>query len=168
MLTCSLRDLLDSYQQGNHGITAWIYEKGSNHKRGRIIPLPAEDVQKIKEFIEENIKKGFIRLLKSPQTAPIFFIPKKDTTEKRMITDYCYLNKWTVKNNYPLLLINQLLDSVCGCDMFTKMDVCWGYNNIRIREGDEWKCAFVTPFGSYELLVMFFGQCNALVTFQNM
>ena len=83
------------------------------------------------------MKKGFIRLSKSPQTAPIFFIPKKDTSEKRMIMDYHYLNKWTVKNNYPLLLINQLLDSVWGCDMFTKMDVRWGYNNIRIREGDE-------------------------------
>src|SRR5438309_10323871 len=52
--------------------------------------------------------------------------------------------------------------------MFTKMDVQWGYNNIRIREGDEWKCAFVTPLGSYEPLVMFFDQCNAPVTFQNM
>src|SRR5438309_9813790 len=85
-----------------------------------------------------------------------------------MITDYQYLNKWTVKNNYPLPLINQLLDSVRGCNMFTKMDVHWGYNNIRIREGDEWKCVFVTPLGSYEPLVMFFRQCNTLATFQNM
>src|SRR5437660_463307 len=73
-----------------------------------------------------------------------------------------------VKNNYPLPLISQLLDSLHGCHMFMKMDVRWGYNNIRIREGDEWKCAFVTPLGSYELLVMFFGQCNTPETFQNM
>src|SRR5437660_652752 len=100
--------------------------------------------------------------------APIFFIPKKDTTEKRIIIDYRYWNKWTVKNTYPLSLINQLLDSVRGCDMFTKMDVRWGYNNVRSREGDELKCAFVTPLASYEPLVMFFGQCNAPATFQNM
>ena len=87
-------------------------KEGFIPQKGRIIPLPAEDIQKIKEFIEENMKKRFIRPSKSPQTAPIFFIPKKDTTEKRMITDYRYLNKWTVKNNYPLPLINQLLDSV--------------------------------------------------------
>src|SRR5438309_3221827 len=133
-------------------------QEGFVLQKGRIIPLPAEHVQKIKEFIEENMKKGFIRLSKSPQTAPIFFIPKNDTSEKRMITDHHYLNKWTVKNNYPLPLINQLLDLVCSCDMFTKMDVRWGYNNIRIREGNEWKCTFVMPLGSYEPLVMFFGQ----------
>ena len=114
------------------------------------------------------MKKGFIRPSKSPQMAPIFFIPKKDTSEKRMITDYHYLNKWTVKNNYPLLLISQLLNSLRGCDMFMKMDVHWGYNNIRIREGNEWKCTFITPLSSYEPLVMFFGQCNAPATFQNM
>src|SRR5438445_2300998 len=63
-------------------------KEGFIPQKGRIIPLPMGDVQKIKEFIEENIKKGFIRPSKSSQTAPIFFIPKKDTTEKRMITDY--------------------------------------------------------------------------------
>src|SRR5437588_4890757 len=100
--------------------------------------------------------------------APIFFILKKDTTEKRMITNYRYVNKWTVPNTYPLPLISQLLDSLYRCNMFTKMDVRWGYNNIRICEGDEWKCAFITPLGSYEPLVMFFGQCNVPATFQNM
>ena len=73
-----------------------------------------------------------------------------------------------VKNNYPLPLINQLLNSVCGCDMFIKMDVWWGYNNIRIREGDEWKCVFVTPLGSYKPLVMFFGMYNTTSIFQTM
>src|SRR5438309_647601 len=52
--------------------------------------------------------------------------------------------------------------------MFTKMDMRWGYNNICIQEGDEWKCMFMIPLESYEPLVMFFGQCNALATFQNM
>ena len=46
------------------------------------------------------------------------------------------------------------------------MDIQWGYNNIRIKDGDEWKAAFTTPFGLYEPLVMFFRQCNSLLTFQ--
>ena len=81
-------------------------KEGFKPQRGWIILLLQEDIQKIKEFIEENLKKGFIRPSKSPQTALILFIPKKDTTEKWMIMDYRYLNKWTVKNNYPLPLIN--------------------------------------------------------------
>ena len=105
-------------------------KEGFKPQRGWIILLLQEDIQKIKEFIEENLKKGFIRPSKSPQTALILFIPKKDTTEKWMITDYHYLNKWMIPNTYPLPLVSQLLDSLHGCDMFTKMDVRWGYNNI--------------------------------------
>ena len=82
-----------------------------------------------------------------------------------MITDYQYLNKWTIPNNYSLSLISQLLDSLYRRDIFTKMDVRWGYNNVCIHKGDEWKCVFVTPLGSYKPLVMFFGQCNAPAMF---
>src|SRR5438445_7313790 len=85
-----------------------------------------------------------------------------------MVTDYRYLNQGTVKNNYPLLLISQLIDRVKGCDLFMKMDRRWGYNNIRIRAGDEWKWAFVTARGSFEPMVMFFGMCNSPGTMQQM
>src|SRR5438445_10904446 len=85
-----------------------------------------------------------------------------------MVTDYRYLNKGTMKNNYPLPLITQLIDRVKGCDMFSKMDLRWGYNNVRIKEGDEWKGMFVTAHGAYEPLVMFFGMCNSPGTFQQM
>ena len=94
-------------------------------------------------------------------------MPKKDG-KKRMVQDYWYSNSWTVKNNYPLLLISDLIDSIGKKKMFTKMDLHWGYNNVRIKEGDEWKVAFSIPEGSFEPTVMFFGLTNSPATFQAM
>jgi len=54
-----------------------------------------------------------------------------------------YLNEHTIKNNYPLPLTLQLVDKLKGAKLFTKMDLRWGYNNVHIKEGDEWKAAFV-------------------------
>ena len=85
-----------------------------------------------------------------------------------MVQDYHYLNEWTVKNNYLLPLISQLVDKLKGCKLFTKMDLRWGYNNVRVREGDEWKAAFTTHKGSFEPLIMYFGLCNSPATFQKM
>ena len=85
-----------------------------------------------------------------------------------MVQDYRYLNEWTVKNNYPLPLISQLVDKLKGCKLFTKMDLHWGYNNVWICEGNEWKAVFTTHKGSFEPLVMYFGLCNSPATFQKM
>jgi len=73
-----------------------------------------------------------------------------------------------VKNNYPLPLILDLIDSIGKKKMFTKIDLCWGYNNMRIKEGDEWKAAFSMPEGSFEPTVMFFGLTNSPASFQVM
>src|SRR5437660_12050910 len=83
-----------------------------------------------------------------------------------MVTDYQYLNKGTIHNNYLLPLILQLINKLKGSNMYTKMDLHWGYNNVHIKDGHEWKGAFVTPIGSYEPVVMFFRMCNSLSTFQ--
>ena len=83
-----------------------------------------------------------------------------------MVQDYCYLNEHTVKNNYPLPLISQLVDKLKGAKLFTKMDLRWGYNNICIKEGDKWKATFICFRGAYEPLVMYFGLCNSPATFQ--
>jgi hypothetical protein len=85
-----------------------------------------------------------------------------------MVQDYRYLNEHTVKNNYPLPLISQLVDKLKGSKWFTKIDLRWGYNNVRIKEGDEWKAAFVCHRGSFEPVVMYFGLCNSPATFQTM
>jgi len=72
----------------------------------------------------------------------------------------------TIKNKYPLPSIQELIDKVQGAKYFTKLDIRWGYNNVRIREGDEWKAAFRTNQGLFEPLVMYFGMCNSPATFQ--
>ena len=110
------------------------------------------------------MRKGYIRPLKSPQTSLVFFVGKKDG-EKHTVMDYHRLNKQTVKNNYPLPLITNLVDSMENKKLFTKMDLRWGYNNVRIKEGDEWKAAFTTHVGLFELVVMFFGMTNSPATF---
>ena len=73
-----------------------------------------------------------------------------------MVQDYRYLNEWTIKNNYPLPLISDILENIGTKKIFMKMDLRWGYNNIRIKEEDEWKAAFMTPEGLFEPTVMFF------------
>jgi len=94
----------------------------------------------------------------------MFFVPKKNR-KKRMVQDYRYLNSWTIKNNYPLLLILDLIDSIRKKRVFTKMDLRWGYNNIRIKKGNEWKGAFSILEGSFEPTVMFFRLTNSPTMF---
>jgi len=73
-----------------------------------------------------------------------------------------------VKNKYPLLLISELVLQLRGVRYFTKLDVYWGFNNIRIKSGDKWKVVFQTNQGLFEPLVMFFGMTNSPATFQTM
>jgi hypothetical protein len=97
--------------------------------------------------------------------SPVFFIKKKDGS-LWLVQDYHELNTITVKNRYPIPLISELVNQLRGARYFTKLDVWWGYNNIRIKEGDEWKAAFRTNRGLFEPLVMFFGLTNSPATFQ--
>src|SRR5258705_4029711 len=99
--------------------------------------------------------------------SPFFFI-KKMSGELRPVQDYRRLNELTIKNSYPLPLISDLIDKLKGARVFTKLDIRWGYNNVRIKEGDEWKAAFTTNRGLFEPLVMFFGLTNSPATFQTM
>jgi len=85
-----------------------------------------------------------------------------------MMMDYCNLNNQTVKNNYPLPLITELIDNMGSKRVFTKMDLRWGFNNMRIKEGDEWKGAFTIYIDSFEPSVMFFGITNSPAIFQVM
>ena len=85
-----------------------------------------------------------------------------------MVQDYRYINQWTIKNGYPLPLIADILDGVGKRKVFTKLDLRWGYNNVRIKEGDKWKAAFTTHIGAYEPTVMYFGLTNSSTTFQAM
>jgi len=127
--------------------------------------LSKNEREEVQNFVEDQLKKGYIRLSKSPQTSPVFFVSKKDKG-KRMVMDYCNLNDQMVKNNYPLPLITDLIDSMRSKQAFTKIDLWWGFNNVRIKKGDEWKGVFTTYIGSFKPIVMFFGMTNLSATFQ--
>ena len=99
--------------------------------------------------------------------SPFFFVSKKDG-KLRPCQDYRYLNEHTIKNAYPLPLISEIMDKLKDAKYFTKLDVWGAYNNIRIRQGNEWKAAFKTNRGLLEPTVMFFGMCNSPATFQLM
>jgi hypothetical protein len=75
--------------------------------------------------------------------SPVFFIKKKDG-RLHLVQDYHTLNAMTMKNKYPLPLIPELIAKLWGAKYFTKLDVRWGFNNVRMKEGDEWKAAFQT------------------------
>ena len=110
---------------------------------------------------------GQIRPSKSLISSPVFFIKKKDGS-LQLVQDYQALNTIMVKNKYPLPLISELINKFQGARYFTKLDVRWGFNNVWMKDGDEWKAAFRTNQGLYEPLVMFFGLSNSLATFQTM
>jgi len=134
---------------------------------GKIYALSQLELQELAKFVKEHLAKGYIRPSKSPYAAPFFFIKKKDG-KLRPVQDYRRLNEWTIRNRYPLPLIPQLINRVRMKKLFTKFDICWGYNNVCIKKGDEWKAAFITNEGLYEPTVMFFGMTNSPATFQAM
>jgi len=105
-------------------------------QKGKIYSLSKDKRKEVENFINNQLRKGYIRPSKSPQTLLVFFVGKKDG-DKRMVIDYCSLNDQTVKNNYLLLLITDLIDNIGSRRGFTKMDLWWGFNNVRIKEGDE-------------------------------
>ena len=135
--------------------------------KARVYPLSRNKRDEVQEFVDKHLKKRYIRPSKSEQMLLVFFVGKKDGG-KHMVMDYCKLNRQTVKNNYPLPLITELVDNMGSKRVFTKMDLHWGYNNVHIKEGDKWKVAFITHVGSFEPVVMFFGMTNSPATFQAM
>jgi len=105
-------------------------------QKRRIYPLSKNEREEVQNFVEDQLRKRYIRPTKSPQTSPVFFVGKKDG-KKRMVMDYHNLNSQIVKNNYLLPLITELIYNMGGKKVFTKMDLRWGFNNVRIKEGNE-------------------------------
>jgi hypothetical protein len=129
-------------------------------------PLSPKELRCVKKWIDEMLEKGFIRESTSPAAAPLL-LAAKPGGGVRICHDYRGLNEITVKNRYPLPLIRETLDNLCGAKYYTKLDVIAAFNRIRVAEGHEWMTAFITRFGLYEMLVTPFGLCNAPATFQN-
>jgi len=157
-------DILPEHRQWDHAIELI---PGSEPKSLKVYPLSLVEQKELDSFLEENLHTGQIRPSKSPMAASVFFIKKKNGS-LRLVQDYRALNSMTVKNKYSLPLISELVLQLRGARYFTKLDICWGFNNVRIKPGDEWKAAFQTNRGLFEPLVMFFGMTNSPATFQTM
>jgi len=118
-------------------------------------------------WIDEELRKEYIHSSTRP-IAALFFFVKKHNGSLQPIMDYRALNAITVKNCYPIPKIADLIESLSKASIFTKIDLRWGYNNVHIKEGNEWKTAFITRQGLFEATVMYFGFSNAPATFQSM
>jgi hypothetical protein len=140
-------------------------EEGQAPPPGRMYSLSPSELGPLRTFIEDNVRSGFIRPTNSPHGAPILFVRKKDGS-LRLCVDYRGLNKITKKDRYPLSLISDLLDTPQKARTYTKIDLRHAYHLVRIAEGEEWKTAFHTRYGSFEWLVMLFGLSNAPAAFQ--
>ena len=143
-----------------------VLEKGATLHYGPIYPLSNEESEVLKQYIKENLAKGFIRPSESPAGYPVVFQKKKDGT-LRVCVNYKKLNAVTIRNSYPLPLITEIMELVKGARYFTKLDLRSAYNLVRISAGDEYKTAFRTKYGHYEYLVMPFGLKNAPAVFQS-
>ena len=138
---------------------------GQEPPRGRLYSLTQTETVAMDTYIQEALQQGLIRPSRSPAAASFFFVGKKDGSLRPCI-DYRGLNKITIKNKYPLPLMNTTFERLQGAQYFTKLDLRNAYHLVRIRPGDEWKTAFITPRGQYEYSVMPFGLTNAPSVFQ--
>jgi hypothetical protein len=134
-----------------------------------VITTPYRHLKKYKDEIEKAIKEildmGHIRMRTSPFASSVVIFKKKYGT-MRMCIDFRALNKKTIKNRYPIPRIDEFLDELHGVVYFTKIDLHYGYHQIKMREEDISKTTFRCHYDHYEFLVMPFKLTNASTTFQ--
>jgi hypothetical protein len=124
------------------------------------VRMTTPELADLNEHIKELLEKGFIHPSSSPWGAPMIFVPKKDGTH-RLCVHYHAMNEVTIKNKYLLPRIDDLFDQLCGACVFSKIDLRSGYYQLKVRECDIPKTAFVLRYGLYEYTVMSFGLTNA-------
>ena len=127
--------------------------------------MTIKEEEALNKWLDEQLEAGLIKESKSRYVALCFYIPKKDGS-LQLVQDYRKLNQVTIKNKTPLPLIREVIDKLKEAKYFNKLNLIWGYNNIRIKEGDEWKAAFLMNKELFEPQVMYFGLCNSSGKFQ--
>jgi len=141
-------------------------EEGKSPPFGPIYSLTQVERETLRKYIDNMLHRGFIQPSTSPAASPILFV-KKANGSLRLCVDYRGLNAITKPNRYPLPLVSDLLDTIRGSQIFSKLDLKSAFNLLRVAKGDEWKTAFRTNEGLYEYLVMPFGLKNAPAAWQS-
>ena len=126
----------------DHGIEL---KDGFVPKRSKPYTLGPGDQKLLDAWVKEQLKKDYIRQSESPQVSGFFFVQKKDAKKKCPCQGYQYLNRWTKPNAYPIPLISDLMLKLKGSWYFMKLDIQWGYNNVRLKQGDKFLSHALTP-----------------------
>jgi hypothetical protein len=121
--------------------------------------MSTPELVELKVQLKEMLDKGYIRLSVSPWGAPTLLVKRKDGT-LRLCIDYRQLNKMTIKNKYSLPKIDYLFDQLRGVAIFSKIDLRFGYHQVRIKDEDIHKATFRTRYGHYDFVVVPFGLTN--------
>jgi len=144
-----------------------LMEEAPRELNAKAYAMTIKEEEALNQWLDKQLKVGLIVESKSRYAAPCFYIPKKDGS-LRLVQDYRKLNQVMIKDKTPLPLIGEVIDKLKEARYFNKLDLIWGYNNVRIKEGDELKAAFLTNKGLFEPQVMYFGLCNSPGMFQRM
>ena len=142
-------------------------EEAARELNTKAYMMTLKEEEALNQWLDKQLKAGLIVESKSRYVAPCFYIPKKDSS-LRLVQDYRKLNQVTIKDKTPLPLIREVIDKLKEAKYFNKLDLIWEYNNVWIKEDNEWKAAFLTNKGLFELQVIYFRLCNSLGIFQRM
>ena len=156
-------DVLPPHRPYDHKIQL---EGDERPPHSRIYPMSGEKLQKVREYLEENLEKGFISPSTAPYASPVLFVLKPNGS-LRFCVDYRKLNAITRRNRYPIPLIDETLARVVGSKYLTKLDIIAAFNKLRMHPDSEELTTFVTSMGAYKYHVLPFGLTNGPSNYQH-